>query len=139
MSETQTIAPADVKSVAVVLSTPSDGETPAPIKKERKRRRGFRLFDDGGGDFRIYEVIPPGDKRGLQGALAPIVEFGGYESAVAAKKALRASGAEKLQGKTVIILRGIEIVRIVVETKPRIVIESKPRRQVTGPTEAQAG
>lgn len=110
------------------LTTPSDGE-PGVGKKLRRKPRRFKLFDDGAGDFRLYEVIPGGDKRAPAGSLVAIPEFTGYESAIAAKKALRANG-DKLQGKTVLILRGIEIVRIVVETKPRVVIESKPRKEV---------
>jgi hypothetical protein len=105
-------------------------------KKARKRRtpRRYRLFDDGAGDFRIYEIIGPGHKTLPQGTLAPIPEFTGYENAIVAKKALRTHG-DKLQGKSVIVLRGVEIVRVEVETKPTITITSKPRKQVSGPVE----
>ncbi len=114
--------------------TPTDA--PVTERKKRATPRRFKLFDDGGGDFRLYEVIPAGHKTLPQGALMPIPEFGGFDSAIAAKKALRTHG-EKLQGKTVLVIRGVEMVRIVVETKPRVVIESKPRKQASGPmTEA---
>lgn len=122
------------------LQTPSDGEAPAqPMKlnkdgtpKKKRSPRRFQLFDDGGGDFRIYEVIPAGHKTLPAGSLVPIPEFGGYPDAVTAKKALRTKG-DHLQGKTVIVIRGVEIVRITVETRPSIRIESKPRKQVSGP------
>ena len=122
------------------LTTPSDG-APAPAApgitpKKRRQPRRFQLFDDGGGDFRIYEVVATGDPKRPAGALVPLPEFGGFPDAVAAKKALRTKG-DNLQGKTVIVFRGVEIVRVVVETRPQIKIESKPRRQVSGPvTEA---
>lgn len=119
----------------VNATTPSDGEAPtqAPAKK-RKSPRKFRLFDDGGGDFRLYEVAAPGHKTLPAGALVPIPEFGGYGSAIEAMKALRANG-DKLQGKTVLLFRGVNIVRIVVETKPRIALESKPRKEIGGAAE----
>ena len=113
------------------LATPSDGEPMAAPKKRRTPRR-FQLFDDGGGDFRIYEVLQPGSKTGPAGSLVPILEFGGYPDAIAAKKALRTNG-DKLQGKQVLIFRGVELVKITVETRPSIRIESKPRKQVSGP------
>lgn len=116
--------------------TPTD----APVgegKKKRAKPRRFKLFDDGGGDFRVYEVIGAGHKTLPQGALVPLPDFTGYDTAIAAKKALRANG-EKLAGKTLMIWRGVEMVRIVVETKPRISIESKPRQQVAGPVDGAA-
>lgn len=125
---------------STTLQTPSDGApaTEAPklnkdgTPKKRRQPRRFQLFDDGGGDFRIYEVIPNGHQKLPAGVLAPLPEFGGYADAIAAKKALR-TGGDKLQGKTVIIVRGVELVRVTVETRPTIKIESKPRKQVSGP------
>jgi hypothetical protein len=112
-------------------ATPTDA--PVPVgKNPRAKPRRFRLFDDGAGDFRIYEVIQSGHKTFPAGSLVAVPEFGGYESAIAAKKALRKDGT-KLQGKTLLVLRGIEIVRIVVDTNPRVMIESKERKQVSGP------
>lgn len=113
-------------------TTPTDA--PIPVgKKPRAKPRRFRLFDDGAGDFRIYSVIQAGHKTLPAGSLVAVPEFGGYESAIAAKKALRKDGA-KLQGHTLLVLRGIEIVRVVVDTNPRVMIESKERKQVSGPT-----
>lgn len=116
------------------LATPSDGATtPAVTPKRRRQPRRYQLFDDGNGDFRIYEVIAAGHKTLPAGALVPLPEFGGYQDAIAAKKALRSKG-DNLQGKTLIVVRGVEIVRITVETRPTVKIESKPRKQVSGPT-----
>lgn len=116
--------------------TPTDTPPNGEGKKKRATPRRFRLFDDGGGDFRIYEVVGEGQKL-PKGTLVVLPDFVGYESAIAAKKALRASG-DKLAGKTLMIFRGVELVRIVVETKPRVMLESKPRQQVSGPTGAEA-
>jgi hypothetical protein len=125
------------------MSETATQEIPAPVtptdapvveRKKRAKPRKFKLFDDGQGDFRIYEVIPAGHKTLPQGALMPVPEFGGFDSAIAASKALRTLG-EKLTGKTVLVLRGVSMVRIAVETKPRIVLESKPRKQVSGPVD----
>jgi hypothetical protein len=114
--------------------TPSDGE-PAPVPKQARKRnapRRFQLFDDGQGDFRICEIIPPGHKSLPPGALIPLSEFGGFPDAVTAKKALRTKG-DTLQGKQVLVIRGVEIVRVMVESRPSIKIESKPRKQISGP------
>jgi hypothetical protein len=116
--------------------TPTDAPTPAAPRKRASPRR-FKLFDDGGGDFRVYEVIGAGHKTLPQGSIVPIPEFGGYNSAIDAKKALKAGG-DKLQGKTIMIWRGVEMIRIVLETKPRVMFESKPRKQVSGPPEVAA-
>ncbi len=72
------------------------------------------------------------------GSLVPLPEFGGFPDAIAAKKALRTNG-DKLQGKQVMIYRGVEIVKIMVETRPQIRIESKERKQVSGPVAPPAG
>jgi hypothetical protein len=116
--------------------TPTDAPV-AAAKRKRASPRRFKLFDDGGGDFRIYEVIPAGHKTLPQGALVPVSEFSGYESAIEAKKALRTHG-EKLAGKTLMLWRGVEMVRVFVETKPQIKLESKPRKQVGGPVDGAA-
>lgn len=132
--DTQVLSPTDVSTL-----TPSDGVQPP--KKERKPRQGskvFKLFDDGGGDFRLYEIVAEGDSRKLPaGVLVPVPGFGGFESAIEVQKAVRASG-EKLTGKQVLIMRGIQIIRIELQTQPRVMIQSKPRRAVgaTGVTQA---
>jgi hypothetical protein len=124
------------------LATPSDGETLTEpntiVPKKRRTPRRFQLFDDGGGDFRIYEIVGPGSKVAPAGSLVPLPEFGGFPDAIAAKKALRTNG-DKLQGKQVMIYRGVEIVKIMVETRPQIRIESKERKQVSGPVAPAAG
>lgn len=124
-----------------VLETPTDpikapvsgGEAPLVATKRRKHRR-FQLFDDGGGDYRIYEVVAPGHKTMPAGSLLAVPEFGGYKDLLDAKKALRAKG-DGLAGKTLLLLRGCELIRIVVETRPQVRIESKPRKQIGGPVE----
>ena len=119
------------------LQAPTDTVPQAPLaEKKRRKPRRYRLFDDGTGDFRIYEVITAGHKTLPAGVLAPLPEFQGYESAVKAKQALRGSG-DKLTNKSVLILRGVELVKIEVETKPTVKIVSKPRKQVSGPTDAE--
>ena len=120
---------AETATPPVDATTPSDG-TPTPLKKNRKPRQRMRLFDDGKGDFRVFEIIPPGHSSGLPaGSLVQIPEMGGFESAVLAKRGVRTSG-DVLVGKQCMILRGIEIVRVEVETQPRVRIESKPKKIV---------
>lgn len=121
--------------VAAPASTADGGITSA--KKPRKPRARMRLFDDGKGDFRVFEIVPPGHQSGLPaGSLIQIPEMGGYESAVLAKRGVRSSG-DLLVGKQCMILRGIEIVRVEVETQPRVRIESKPKKEVPAAPKAE--
>jgi hypothetical protein len=110
---------------------PAEGTT--TTKKKRRKPRRFQLFDDGQGDFRICEVVPPGSEHAPAGALIMLPELGGYPSATEAKQGLRKSG-QNLTGKQIMIVRAVEIVSIQLETKPRVLLESKPRKQVSGPT-----
>lgn len=113
-------------------AAPAEQAAPADGKKKRRTPRRFRLFDDGKGDYRVCEIIPQGHKTLPAGALIPVSELGGFETAVDAKKAIRASG-NLLTGKQCILMKGVEIVKIEIDTKPRVVIDSKPRVQVGGP------
>lgn len=125
-TDTQVLPPSNVSTL-----TPSDGvQPPKPPRKPRQGSKVFKLFDDGGGDFRLYEIVGEGDARKLPaGVLVPVPGFGGFESAIEAQRAVKTSG-EKLTGKQVLILRGVQIIRIELQTQPRVMIQSKPRRQV---------
>lgn len=123
------------------LALPSDGapapsSEPQPAKPAapRKKPTDYRLFDDGGGDFRIYEIIPQGHERFPAGTLMPIPQMPGATTAREAQKLVRAK-AEQLAGKQIMVLRGIEIVRIQVDNKPRLMIDTKPRQKVAEATE----
>lgn len=120
----QTVTPANAEA----LTTPNDADGVKP--KKRKRQRRYQLFDDGQGDYRIYEIAQPGGSL-PQGSLVPIPGMSGYPNAIEARRAIRTSG-DLLANKHVMIFRGLEIMRITVETRPTVSIESKPRRQISG-------
>lgn len=120
MSETQTaVTPTDT------TPTPSEG---APKTRKRRSPRRTRLFDDGQGDYRFYSIAGPNEKL-PQGTLVPVADMGGFANTIEANKALRQSG-DKLVGKHLILVRGVSIVKVEVETQPRVKIASKERRVV---------
>lgn len=129
------ITPGDVGTAeGVGLTTPGDDtDPPGPAQHPTKGRR-YRLFDDGMGDYRIYcianaELVT----RGLApGSLLPIPEVPGFETTADAMKYIRNSG-NQFQGMQLMVLRGMEIVEVKVESNPRVTINAKPKQQVSGP------
>lgn len=121
-------------------------QTPPKAKGKRGAKKGvkrpssanrYKLFDDDEGDYRIYEVA--GVDTGLpRGSLLPIAEVPGFEDTNAAKKFVNNSG-DLLNGKQIIILKGIEMCSIQVRTVQRVVPTWKPRRPVTGPASTEEG
>lgn len=132
MSEKQTIEPGDVATI----ETPGDeAEAPArPVKPTAANR--YQLFDDGQGDYRIYEIAKK--DAGLPvGALLPIAEVPGFASSAKARVWINNSG-NKLEGKQVLILKGLEICSVQVETVNTVRARFKEKKPVTGPA-AEAG
>lgn len=124
------------------MSEPIQGAIPgtdvpsAPAKRPRGRPRGpsnkGALFADGGGDFRLYLVSP------TDGSLSAIQEQPGFFDALTATRWLRAHGGrDDLLGQTVIVMRGIAIVKIEMAPsllfKPRAKPPEKPRRERPAP------
>lgn len=112
--------------------TPTDEVTPpkAPRKKPTAANR-YQLFDDGDGDYRIYEIAKQ-DSGAPKGSLLPIAGLPGFESTYAARKFINNSG-DKLEGKQVMILKGLEICSVQVEKVTKVGIKFKPKKAVTGP------
>lgn len=140
MSDTQTIeTPVDE------VPAPSP-EADAPAPKRRKRKKGgsvtkrsnrYRLFDDGDGDYRIFEIAPA-DLGLPKGALLPIPEIGGFNSTAHAKKFATNSG-DMLNGKQILILKGLEICSLTVQTVTKVLPKWKPRKAVSGPAAEEQG
>ena len=127
-SEQQTISPGDVGSI----ETPGDDPTPpkAPAKKPTAANR-YQLFDDGDGDYRIYEIAKK-DSGLPKGSLIPVAGIPGFASTYEARKYINNSG-NKLEGKQVMILKGLEICSVDVQTVTKVGIKFKPKKAVTGP------
>ena len=112
------------------LPTPDlEAEATAP-KKVPGRSNRYRLFDDGGGDYRIYRLMSATSGEIPKGSLVPLPGAPGFMATAEAKKWLRVN-AEKLNGMQVMIFRGLEIMRISVVARPTVNLESKPRTRVT--------
>lgn len=127
-TEAQTIAPDDVGT----LETPGDDPSPptAPAKKPTAANR-YQLFDDGSGDYRIYEIAK--QETGLpKGSLIPIAEVPGFASTYLARKFITNSG-NQLEGKQMMILKGLEICSVDVETITKVGVKFKPKKAIGGP------
>jgi len=127
-SEPQTLTPADVET----LDTPGDDASPpkATRKKPTAANR-YQLFDDGDGDYRIYEIGRT-DSGLPKGALLPIAEIPGFESTYLARKFINNSG-NLLEGKQMMILKGLEICSVDVQTVTKVGVKFKPKKAITGP------
>ena len=112
--------------------TPTDDPTPPKAKRAKPTAANrYQLFDDGDGDYRIYEIAKAAE--GVpQGALLPIAGIPGFESTYMARKFIGNSG-DKLQGKQLMILKGLEICSVDVQTVTKVGVNFKPKKAVTGP------
>lgn len=113
--------------------TPTD-TVEAPKAKPTAANR-YRLFDDEG-DYRIYEIAPK-DSGLPKGSLLPIPEVPGFTSSADARKWINNSG-NKLEGKQVLILKGLEICSIQVETSTVVKPKWKQKTPITGPAATEA-
>jgi hypothetical protein len=115
--------------------TPTDTpDAPAAGKKPTAANR-YRLFDDEG-DYRIYEIAKK-DAGLPKGTLLQIPEVPGFTSSAAARKWVNNSG-NKLEGKQFLILKGLEIGGVHVESKPKVTVKWKPKTPITGPAATEA-
>lgn len=117
------------------IETPTDSpEAPATARPTSANR--YQLFEDGQGDYRIYEVaraelkLPPS-------TLIPIQEVPGFVDGGLAKKWLKNSG-DLLKGKQVMIFKGIDVARIEAETVTKVTVRFKAKKAITGPAVAEA-
>jgi hypothetical protein len=111
--------------------TPTDDvEAPAAVVKKPTAANRYQLFDDGQGDYRIYEISQ--SKELPKGTLLPIAEVPGFESSAAARKFINNSG-DLLEGKQLMILKGLEICAVDVQTVKKVDVKFKPKRAITGP------
>ena len=112
--------------------TPTDEASPPKAKRAKPTAANrYQLFDDGDGDYRIYEIAP--QDAGLpKGSLIPIAEIPGFESTYLARKFINNSG-NILQGKQMMILKGLEICSVDVQTVTKVGVKFKPKKAITGP------
>jgi hypothetical protein len=113
-------------------ATPTDDPTPPKAKRKKPTAANrYQLFDDGDGDYRIYEIAKS-DSGLPKGALLPIAGLPGFESTYLARKFINNSG-NLLEGKQMMILKGLEICSVDVQTVTRVGVKFKPKKPVTGP------
>lgn len=105
-------------------SLPGTDVPSEPARRRRGRPLGGKnpqkgtLFSDGGGDFRLYVITDDGK------SLATVAEQPGFtDSGQAARWLRQHGGREDLLGQTVIVMRGIAIIKI--EMAPSLLF--KPR------------
>ena len=116
--------------------TPTDSPEAAAAVRPTSANR-YQLFEDGQGDYRIYEVarqelkLPPG-------SLLPIQEVPGFLDGGVAKKWLKNSG-DLLKGKQVMVFKGIDVARIEAETITKVTVKFKTKKAITGPAVTEAG
>jgi hypothetical protein len=112
--------------------TPTDEVTPPKAKRKKPTAANrYQLFDDGDGDYRIYEIAKQ-DSGLPKGSLIPIAGIPGFESTYLARKFINNSG-NKLEGKQMMILKGLEICSVDVQTVTKVGVNFKPKKAVTGP------
>jgi hypothetical protein len=132
MAETQII---DSKES---ISTPTDDPVPpkVPARTPTKANR-YQLLDDGQGDYRIYELARA-DSKLPKGSLLPIAEVPGFTSSYLAKKFINNSG-NRFEGKQLMILKGLEICSVDVQTVTKVTVKFKPKKPITGPAATTPG
>lgn len=112
--------------------TPTDDPTPPKAKpKKPSAANRYKLFDDGDGDYRIYEIARS-DSGVPKGSLIPIANVPGFPDTNRAKKFIANSG-DLLEGKQMMILKGLEICSVDVQTVSHVAVKFKPKKAVTGP------
>ena len=117
--------------------TPTDEVAPPTAKRAKPTAANrYQLFDDGDGDYRIYEIAKQ-DTKLPKGALLPIAGIPGFESTYAARKFINNSG-NLFEGKQMMILKGLEICSVDVQTVTKVGVKFKPKKAITGPA-ASAG
>lgn len=116
--------------------TPTDDPAP-PRPRRRKPTAGnrYELFDDGEGNFRIYELSKADGVP--KGTLIPIPGVPGFENQRHCIRFINNSG-DLLRGKQLMVLRGLEICSVDVKTVSRVSVNYKPKRPIGGPA-ASAG
>lgn len=114
----------------VVADKPAKAKSKAAGSKPTSANR-YKLFDDEFGDYRIYEILPASEHV-PKGSLAPIPEVPGFETTADAKKFVNNSG-DQLNGKQLLILKGLEICSVAVQTLTKVQPKWKPKRAVGGP------
>lgn len=112
--------------------TPTDDVAPPKAKaKKPTAANRYQLFDDGAGDYRIYEIAK--QETGLpKGSLVPIAEVPGFDSSYLAKRFITNSGS-LLEGKQLMVLKGLDILSVDVQTVSKVSVNFKPKKAVGGP------
>lgn len=118
-----------------VIETPTD-EVEAPKRKPNAANR-YICFNDGEGDYRIYEIAPTNLKL-PPGTLLQIPEVPGFLDSRAQTRWLKNSG-DRLQGKQFMTVKCLQLGRVKVETVTKVEVQFKPRVAVTGPAATEAG
>jgi hypothetical protein len=122
-----------------MVETPTDEvDVPKPKRKPNPNLANrYKCFDDGGGNYRIYEIA--GGDQGLpKGSLTPIAGMPAFETTASAEKFVRDSG-DLLNGKQFLILKGVRIGSMNVQTITKTQVTWKPRLPAGGPAAKESG
>lgn len=112
--------------------TPTDEVAPPTAKRAKPTAANrYQLFDDGDGDYRIYEIAKA-DSGLPKGSLIPIAGVPGFPGTYMARKYINQSG-NLLEGKQMMILKGLEICSVDVQTVTNVAVKFKPKKAITGP------
>lgn len=130
MSNTPTEAPA----ISEVDDAIDEGRTKAQkLASSGKQRQRYRMFDDGQGDFRLYQLVTDETQAVPKGSLIPLPHAPGFMSSGDAKKWLRNNG-DTCAGLQLMLFKGVELLHVGVMQRAQVVLTSKPRHVIERPT-----
>ena len=118
---------------AATIETPTDSPTPPKAKRRKPTAANrFQLFDDEEGDYRIYEIAGAGHAPVPKGSLIPIAGVPGFGDMHIAKRFINNSG-NLLEGKQMMIFKGLDICSVDVVTVAKVKVKFKPKKPIGGP------
>ncbi len=127
----------------VSTATPGDSpEAPPPAAAVKRPTAGnrYEVFDDGQGNYRVYQLADAAMQKTHQcppGTLFPIQEIAGFSTNHEVRSFLRKSG-DLLNGKQFMVIRAIDIGSVDVATVTKAKLNWKPKKAVKGPAQAEA-
>lgn len=110
-----------------------EGRSKAQKLGPSKQRQRYRMFDDGQGDFRIYQLVAEEAAAAPKGSLIPLPHAPGFMSSAEAKKWLRNNG-DTCAGLQLMLFKGVELIHVGVMQRSAVVLTSKPRHAIDRPT-----
>lgn len=126
MTEKPDTKPSSASTESPAVST--DAGKTSSKKKLPSRGNRYRLFDDGDGDYRIYQIAP-GTSDFPTGTLLPIPGVPGFDSVKEADAYIDKS-EDTFQRMQIMILKGCDIIALSVETTTKVRKNRKPKNLI---------